>query len=94
MKAVKDLGITLTKNARLILGADEETACRDTEYYYSKFAEAPCSFSPDAEYPLINIEKGGLYTKYSAQWKEETADVYKRQDFHRQCVNQPYGRQY
>lgn len=73
MKAVKDLGITLTKNARLILGADEETACRDTEYYYSKFAEAPCSFSPDAEYPLINIEKGGLYTKYSAQWKEETA---------------------
>lgn len=26
MKAVKDLGITLTKNARLILGADEETA--------------------------------------------------------------------
>ncbi len=30
-------------------------------------------FSPDAEYPLINIEKGGLYTKYSAQWKEETA---------------------
>ena len=43
MKAVKDLGVTLTKNARLILGADEETACRDTEYYYSKFAEAPCS---------------------------------------------------
>ena len=36
MKAVKDLGVTLTKNARLILGADEETACRDTEYYYSK----------------------------------------------------------
>ena len=30
MKAVKDLGVTLTKNARLILGADEETACRDT----------------------------------------------------------------
>ena len=73
MKAVKDLGIPLTKNVRLILGADEETACRDTAYYYSKFKEAPCSFSPDAEYPLINIEKGGLYTKYSAQWEEDTA---------------------
>lgn len=73
MKAVKDLGIPLTKNVRLVLGADEETACRDTAYYYSKFNEAPCSFSPDAEYPLINIEKGGLYTKYSAEWVEETA---------------------
>lgn len=73
MKAVKDLGIPLTKNVRLILGADEETACRDTAYYYSKFNEAPCSFSPDAEYPLINIEKGGLYTKYSAAWEADAA---------------------
>lgn len=71
MKAVIDLDIPLSKNVRLILGADEETACRDTEYYYSKYKEAPCSFSPDAEYPLINIEKGGLYTKYSAEWKED-----------------------
>lgn len=70
MKAVKDLEIPITKNVRLILGADEETECRDTAYYYSKFKEAPCSFSPDAEYPLINVEKGGLYTKYGAQWAE------------------------
>lgn len=72
MKAVKDLNIPLKKNVRLILGADEETACRDTAFYYSKFKEAPYSFSPDAEYPVINIEKGGLYTKYSAQWEEES----------------------
>lgn len=72
MKAVKDLNIPLKKNVRLILGADEEMACRDTEYYYGRFKEAPCSFSPDAEYPLINIEKGGLYTTYSASWEEDT----------------------
>lgn len=73
MKAVKDLNIPLEKNVRLILGADEETACRDIEYYYGKYKEAPCSFSPDAEYPLINIEKGGLYTTYSASWEEDMA---------------------
>lgn len=70
MRAVKELGFSLSKNVRIILGADEETSCRDTEYYYSRFEEAPCSFSPDGEYPLINIEKGGLYTKYSAAWEE------------------------
>lgn len=70
IRAVKDLELPVNKNVRLILGADEETACRDTDYYYSRFKEAPCSFSPDAEYPLINIEKGGLYTRYEAQWEE------------------------
>lgn len=73
MRAIKELGIPITKNVRLILGADEETECRDTKFYYEKFKEAPCSFSPDAEYPLINIEKGGLYTKYGAQWDEDKA---------------------
>lgn len=73
VRAVKELGLPVQKNVRLILGADEETACRDTAYYYSRFKEAPSSFSPDAEYPLINIEKGGLYTKYGAKWEEDKA---------------------
>lgn len=72
MRAVKELKLPLSKNARLILGADEETACRDIKYYYGKYSEAPCSFSPDAEYPLINVEMGGLYTEYSAVWEEES----------------------
>lgn len=71
LRAIKELNIPVKKNVRLILGADEETACRDTAYYYDRFDEAPCSFSPDAEFPLINIEKGGLYTKYSATWEED-----------------------
>lgn len=70
MRAVKELKLPLSKNARLILGADEETACRDIKYYYERYGEAPCSFSPDAEYPLINVEMGGLYTEYSATWEE------------------------
>lgn len=34
--------------------------------------EAPCSYSPDGEYPVINLEKGGLYTSYSGTWEENT----------------------
>lgn len=34
--------------------------------------ETPCSYSPDGEYPVINLEKGGLYTSYSGTWEENT----------------------
>lgn len=72
MRAVRELNISLKYNVRLILGADEETGCRDTDCYYSHFKEAPCSYSPDGEYPVINLEKGGLYTSYSGTWEEKT----------------------
>lgn len=72
MRAVRELNIPLKYNVRLILGADEETGCRDTDCYYSHFKEAPCSYSPDGEYPVINLEKGGLYTSYSGTWEENT----------------------
>lgn len=71
VRAVKELDFPVSKNARVILGADEETACRDTAYYYERYKEAPSSFSPDGEYPVINIEKGGLYTRYAAVWEED-----------------------
>ena len=69
MRAVKELGIPLTKNVRLILGSDEECGSSDVEYYYSMEEEAPMTFTPDANYPLINIEKGRLAATYSAQLK-------------------------
>lgn len=72
LRAVHDLGIPLKCNARLILGTDEETACRDIEYYYTQCDEAPFSFSPDGEYPVINIEKGGLYTAFSSTWEDDS----------------------
>ncbi len=60
MRAVKELGIPLKKNVRLILGTDEECGSSDIEYYYSKEPEAPMTFSPDIEYPVVNVEKGRL----------------------------------
>ncbi|MGI5893967.1 MAG: Sapep family Mn(2+)-dependent dipeptidase [Candidatus Merdivicinus sp.] len=73
MKAVKDLGIPLTKNVRAILGTDEECGSSDLEHYYAIEKEAPKSFSPDADFPLINLEKGGLRGAFSAEWKEDPA---------------------
>ena len=58
MKAVQQAGIPLKRKVRLILGCDEESNWKDIEHY-KKVAHMPrMGFSPDACYPVINIEKG------------------------------------
>lgn len=72
LKAVKDLNIPLSKNARLILGTDEESGSgKELEHYYGIEKEAPMTFSPDAEFPVINIEKGGFKPTFKASFKED-----------------------
>ncbi len=69
MRAVKELGIPTSKNCRLILGSDEECGSSDIPYYYAVEPEAPMTFSPDAEFPLINIEKGQFRGEITAAFK-------------------------
>ncbi len=58
MAAVKQAGIPLKRKVRLILGCDEESGWQDIAHY-NKVATMPrMGFSPDAGYPVINIEKG------------------------------------
>lgn len=70
IRAIKELNIPLKKNVRLILGSDEECGSSDLVYYYKKESEAPCTFTPDAEFPLINIEKGRLEAHFHAQFSD------------------------
>jgi len=70
MTAVRDLGLPLVKNCRLILGSDEECGSSDIEYYYKQETEAPMTFSPDADWPVINIEKGGVVGDITSSWEE------------------------
>lgn len=71
MQAVKALGAPLTKNVRLILGTDEETAMRDVKWYYDRHPYAPNTLSPDADFPIINIEKGHYQPVFGAKWAPE-----------------------
>ena len=66
MRAIKESGIPLKKNVRLILGSDEETGSIDITKYYAREPEADYTFSPDAEFPLINIEKGQFRGTFKA----------------------------
>ena len=65
MKCVRDLGVELPFNAKLIMGTDEESGSEDIAYYYKKVPYAKYTFSPDADFPLINIEKGSYKPTFS-----------------------------
>ena len=71
MRCVRELDLNLTKNVRLIMGTDEETGSRDIEYYYARHPFAPNALSPDADFPVTNIEKAGYAPRFSAQWPAE-----------------------
>ena len=73
MQAVKDLGVPLKKNVRLLMGTDEESGSEDIAYYYSKEPYAPCTFSPDGEFPVINLEKGSYKPVFTKTWAAESA---------------------
>ena len=45
-------------NVRALLGANEETNMGDVEYYLNTFPAPDFCFSPDAEFPVCNGEKG------------------------------------
>lgn len=55
---VKELGIPLKKGVRLLFGTDEENGSEDLEIYCRGNKLPPMVFTPDASFPLINIEKG------------------------------------
>ncbi len=58
MRIIRDSGVKLSKNVRLILGSNEENGSDDMEYYVKQEKFPPMLFTPDGSFPVINIEKG------------------------------------
>ena len=68
MKAVKDLGVPLTKNCKVIMGTNEESGSGDIAWYFARHPFAPATFSPDSGFPVINTEKGSLRPTFTKSW--------------------------
>ncbi|MGN1481556.1 Sapep family Mn(2+)-dependent dipeptidase [Porcipelethomonas sp.] len=64
LKAAKEL-VPLKKNIRLIVGCNEENGSDDLEYYQTKEKLPEKLFTPDGQYPIINIEKGMIRGKFT-----------------------------
>ncbi len=67
LKAIKDAGIKLKRRVRVLVGTNEEQGSKAVARYVASGQELPVwGFTPDAEYPLINGEKGTLTASMTA----------------------------
>ena len=60
LKFIKDAGIKLKNQIRIIFGTDEETGWRGIAHYLQNFPMPDMGFAPDASFPLIYGEKGRM----------------------------------
>ena len=71
LAALRDSGLPIKRRIRIIFGCNEETGARDLKYYLAKGGEIPVmGFTPDAEYPVINGEKGIINVTYSHSYQQ------------------------
>ncbi|WP_413627417.1 dipeptidase PepV [Fructilactobacillus vespulae] len=72
LKMLKENGIKPNLKIRLIIGTDEESNWTGMKRYFEVEPEPKLGFSPDAEFPLINGEKGNVTfeTKFKGINKE------------------------
>lgn len=75
MKAVDMLGLKLKRKVRLILGCDEESGWECMKYYKAHETMPKSGFTPDADFPVINIEKGMLGLSLKARQVDEGLNI-------------------
>lgn len=72
LKIVKDLKLPLKRKIHFVIGTDEESNWLGMNNYLKKVGEPTLGFSPDAEFPLINGEKGICTFTVSFPQQEKT----------------------
>lgn len=63
LKIVKESGLALKRNIRLIFGTNEENQCRCIEHYKVMEKKPLTGFAPDADFPIVHAEKGQINTR-------------------------------
>ena len=66
MKIVRELGIPVHKNVRVIMGANEESGMQCVKHYREVEGGFDYGFTPDAAFPVTFGEKGGYHANFSA----------------------------
>lgn len=65
LNIVKDAGFEFSKRIRLIIGTDEESGFRCVDRYFETEEMSTIAFAPDADFPIINAEKGIAGIRFS-----------------------------
>jgi len=73
--ALKETKANLTKRVRIVFGTNEETGWKCMEYFRKVVKEPLVGFTPDAEFPLINREKGILNVTLKKEFSSKNTEV-------------------
>ncbi|HHY72626.1 MAG TPA: dipeptidase PepV [Bacillus bacterium] len=84
LKIVKELGLPLRKRVRIIVGTDEESQWRCVDHYFKHEEMPTIGFAPDADFPIINAEKGifdfvleqNMTEQNSDEWNEVALETF------------------
>ncbi len=68
LAAVKSCGLPFYRSVRLMMGCDEECGMSCMKHYIENRPLPDLAFSPDAEYPLVNSEKGIFHCAYTKKF--------------------------
>lgn len=74
VKALKDAGYVPAKKIRIILGLDEETGWKGMDYYTAREKMPDFGFTPDADFPALNGEKGIVVCKFIKKIKKQRGE--------------------
>ncbi|AOM07800.1 MULTISPECIES: dipeptidase PepV [Bacillus cereus group] len=81
MKIVKELGLPLSKRVRMIIGTDEESNWKCVDHYFKNEEMPTIGFAPDADFPIINAEKGISDIQVVQNGSEEKKGTYELVSF-------------
>lgn len=75
LKAIQELNLPLKRRVRILFGTNEETGSAGAKYYAAHEETPVAGFTPDAEYPIINGEKGIVNYELVKEFPEEPSRV-------------------
>ncbi len=68
LAAIKECGLKMKRKVRIMLGGNEESGWGCMKHYGEHEKMPDLAFSPDADYPLVNSEKGIAHATYACEY--------------------------
>lgn len=81
LRLLLDAGVPLNREVHFICGTDEESNWECLDHYFQKEPMPTMGFSPDADFPIINGEKGLLDISLNTEPVHDTPSTYYLQRF-------------
>jgi succinyl-diaminopimelate desuccinylase len=75
LKLIRDKALPVKRKIRIVAGGNEESGFKCIRYYFEREPKPTYGFTPDAKFPVINGEKGGMVLQISGKVQNNTLHI-------------------